>query len=339
MLVRTVSGRTYSYSHCLGRGANGGTGFRYAMDVGLAPGGVAYVLNRTAEYNPFTRVTKCTLGDGAGQEEFLLEFGSYGSEDGQFMQVTCLALDSEENVYVADEWLNRISVFDRQGRFLNKWGVAGPGEGELNRPWELAFDRDENLWVVDSGNERVQAFSREGRFLRCWGREGSGDGEFNMPWGITVDGAGDVYVADWHNGRVQKFDQEGRYLMSFGASGSGDGELRRPSGVAVDEQGDVYVADWGASQVHAYRPDGSYITTFIGDAQRLPAWGEMSIAANPDMGRARMRVKSLEPEWRLLCPTAVKVDDRRRIVVVDQQRSRLQIYVKEKDYVEPQFNL
>ena len=91
MLVRTVSGRTYSYSHCLGRGANGGTGFRYAMDVGLAPGGVAYVLNRTAEYNPFTRVTKCTLGDGAGQEEFLLEFGSYGSEDGQFMQVTCLA--------------------------------------------------------------------------------------------------------------------------------------------------------------------------------------------------------------------------------------------------------
>ncbi len=339
MLTRTVFGRTYTYSHCIGRGANGGTGFRIPVDVGLAPNGVAYVLNRGAEYVPSARVTKCTLGDDAGQEELIHEFGSDGSEDGQFMRVTSLALDENENVYVADEWLNRISIFDKDGNFLDKWGTQGSGDGELDRPWGITFDGDGNLWVVDSGNNRVQTFTKDGKFLSEWGRGGSGDGEFNMPWGITLDAKGDVYVADWYNSRVQKFTPDGKHLMTFGAPGSGDGELRRPTGVAVDDEGDVYAVDWGTNKVHVYGPDGSYLTTFIGDAQRLPTWGEMSIDANPDMLKARKRVKSLEPEWRFYYPVSVEIDDQRRIVIVDQQRNRLHIYIKEKDYVEPQFNL
>jgi len=309
------------------------------MDLGLAPKGVVYVLNRSSEYNPSTRVTKCTLGDQAGQEEFIHEFGSYGSDDGQFIHVTSLALDKDENVYVADEWLNRISIFDKDGNFLSKWGVPGSGDGELNRPWGLTFDKEENLWVVDSGNNRLQTFTKDGRLLSQWGKEGSGDGELKMPWGVALDNRGDVYVADWQNSRVQKFTPDGQYLMTFGAPGSGQGALRRPSGVAVDEEGDVYAVDWGESKVHAYGPDGSYLTTFIGDAQQLPKWGQMSVDANPDYQKARKRVKSLEAEWRFYYPTAVEIDDHRRIVIVDQQRSRLHIYIKEKDYADPQFNL
>ncbi len=339
MLTRTVSGRTFTYSHCIGRGANGGTGFRYPMDLALAADGVAYVLNRSGEYNPSPRVTKCTLGEDTGQEEFILEFGSFGTDDGQFAGITSIALDTDENVYVADEWLNRISIFDKDGNFLRKWGTPGPGPGELNCPWGMVFDKDGNLWVVDSSNNRVQKFTRDGQFLSGWGSGGSGEGQFNRPWGITCDASGDFYVADWYNSRVQKLTAEGQYLMSFGAAGTGKGEVRRPSGVAVDEEGDVYVVDWGTSQVQVYAPDGSYLTTFTGDAQQLPSWGELSIAANPDMKRARMRVKSLEPEWRFYYPAAVEIDDKRRIIISEIQRNRLQIYVKEKDYVDPQFNL
>ena len=337
MLTRTVSGRTFTFSHSVGRNAGGGVGFRYPMDLAMAPNGATYVLNWGNEYAHVNRVTKCTLGDEAGQEEYILEFNSY--DDGEFIQPTSLALDKQENVYLADEWLNRISVFDKEGNFLSKWGTPGSGDGELNLPWGLAFDKEENLWIVDSGNSRVQKFNKEGKFLSKWGKEGSGEGELNMPWGITLDDHGDVYVADWLNSRVQKFTPDGQYLMSFGAPGSGKGEVRRPSGVAVDEEGDVYVVDWGSSQVQAYGPDGSYLTTFIGDAQQLPKWGQMSVDANPDFQKARKRVKSLEPEWRLYYPTAVEIDKQRRIVIADQQRNRIQIYTKEKDYVEPQFNL
>ena len=39
-------------------------------------------------------------------------------------------------------------------------------------------------------------------------------------------------------------------------------------------------------------------------------------------------------------PTAVAFDNvENKITVADTQRSRLQIYIKEEDYVEPQFNL
>ena len=334
MLTRTVFGRTFTFSHSIGRSSMTGIGFRWPMDLGMGSGNIIYVLSRSEEHNPGTRVTKCTM-----DEEYILEFGSYGSNDGQFTRVTSLALDQDENVYVADEWLNRISIFDKEGNFLDKWGTPGARDGELNRPWGLTFDRQNDLWVVDSGNNRVQKFTKDGKFLDKWGKAGSGDGEFNLPWGITLDGEGDVYVADWANSWIQKFNPEGQYLMSFGAPGSGQGELRRPSGVAVDDEGDVYAVDWGNSQVHAYGPDGFYLTTFVGDAQQLPKWGQWTMDANPDFQKARMRVKTLEPEWRFYHPSAVKIDEQRRIVITDIQRNRLQVYVKEKDYVDPQFNL
>ena len=334
MLTRTVAGRTFSFSHSIGRFSMIGTGFRFPVDVGLASGDVMYVLNWSGEFIPATRVSKCTM-----DEEYLMEFGSYGFDDGQFSRATSLALDRDENVYVADESLNRISIFDKDGMFLDKWGHEGSGDGALVCPWGLAFDGEDNLWVVDSGNNRIQKFTKDGRFLAGWGQGGTGDGELNMPWGITLDSFGDVYVADWYNSRVQKFTPDGQFLMTFGAPGSGQGELHRPSGVAVDADGDVYVADWGTHQVHVYDPEGAYITTFIGDAQQLSKWAQMLMDANPDYMKARYRAKSLEPEWRLCYPTAVEIDDQGRIVITEQQRYRLQVYIKEKDYVEPQFNL
>jgi len=340
MLTQTVSGRAYTYSHCIGRLAQGGTGLRFVMDVALAPGGIAYVLNRSTDIYPHgTRVTKLSLGGQALEEELILEFGRGGSGDGEFQRPASVALDQSENAYVSDEWLNQIVVFDKEGNFLKKWGVSGDGDGKLNRPWGLAFDGEDNLWVVNGGNSRIQRFTKDGKFLTGWGAEGSGEGQFKIPWGITIDKAGDVYVADWRNGRVQKFTPEGSYLMAFGSQGSGNGELNRPSGVAVDDEGDVYVSDWAASRVYAYRPDGTYLATFLGDAHQLSKWGAQTVYSNPDTVKARNRVKTLEPEQRLCYPAAIEINDDRQIVIADQQRNRLQVYVKEKDYVDPQFNL
>ena len=339
MLTRTVQGRTYTYSHCIGRNAGGGPGFRYAMDVALDSEGVAYVINRGSEYNQGTRISKLAFGEDAGDEEFISEFGSYGEMDGQFVGATCIAIDDDDRIYVSDEDLNRISVFDKNGNFLAKWGSSGSEEGQLDSPAGIEFDKSGNLWVVDSGNSRVQAFTKDGKFLKTWGKCGTGEGELNAPWGVTVDDNGDVYVADWYNGRVQKFDQDGKLLMTFGDSDSGEGALRRPSDVAVDSEGDVYVVDWGESKVQVYAPDGTHITTFVGDAHELSKWGAEVVAANPDTIKARRRVKSLEPEQKFNFPTAVLADAEGHLVIVDQMRSRLQVYIKEKNYVDAQFNL
>ena len=334
MITRTVGSRTYTYSHSIGLLATAGKGFRFPVDLGFGPEDAVYVLNRGNTAPTSARVTKCTL-----DEDFIMTFGSYGSEDGQLLGATALAVDGEENIYVADEYLTRISIYDKDGTFLGKWGTRGSEYGQLHRPWGLVFDEDQCLWVVDSGNGRVQRFTREGKFLSAWGRSGDGDGELNMPWGITIDAVGSVYIADWYNSRVQKYTPDGEYLMTFGGPGSGAGELRRPSGVAVDGDGDVYVTDWGEDKVHVYGPDGSHVTTFLGDAKDPSKWAQAWLDANPDYQKARNRVKSRESEWRFSYPVAVKVGREGKVVIADQQRMRLQIYVKEKEYVEPQFNL
>src|SRR5262249_56040052 len=116
--------------------------------------------NRSYENRPDgVHVTVVTLN-----EEYIREFGSGGEGDGHFIWPTSIALDGEEHVYVADEWLNRISIFDTSGNFLSKWGKAGAGDGELNRPAGLAIS-DGTPFPTDSRNHRSQKFTLHGKYL------------------------------------------------------------------------------------------------------------------------------------------------------------------------------
>lgn len=333
---------SYRYSQTLGFYAQVGRGFNNPVDLALGRDGVLYVLNRAGSDVElrmiYKRVTKCTLA-----EDYLGQFGTGGRADGELMWPVAIAIDADERVYISDEALHRISIFDAQGHVLGCWGSRGTGEGEFDRPAGIAFDADQHLLVVDGRNHRIQRYTKDGDFLGQWGAAGNGQGEFNLPWGIAVDGTGDIYIADWRNDRVQKFDGQGTFLASYGVSGRGDGEFRRPAGVAVDEEGTIYVADWGNERVQVLAPDGSFVAKFRGESG-LSKWGESYFIANQDELEERHKA-NLEPEiapspdgdlrqesasiekffWG---PTAVKVDDQGRIYIVDSCRHRIQVYRK-----------
>ena len=332
MLTTVAAGRVFDYNYCIGMYGGSGQAFWAPHDFVLGSNGLLYVVSRGAE-ELGQRVTMCTL-----DHDFLGQFGSYGSGDGQFIWPHSLGLDNDENVYVSDEYVHRISVFDKEGAFLSQWGQAGSGEGEFNGPAGIVFDSDYNLHIVDSLNHRVQKFTKEGKFLSQWGNHGDGDGEFNLPWGICLDGDSNVYVADWKNNRVQKLSPDGQMLLKFEASSSGVGDLHGPTSVAVDSEGDVYVTDWGNHRLQVYAPDGSFITSLVGDAQQPSPWTQTYIDANPELIKARRRV-NLEEEWRFRRPVSVKVDDQDRIFVLESARHRIQVYNKEKDYEEHALNL
>ncbi len=339
MLTTVVPGRVYDWSHVVGRNAAAGNGFSNPCSIALAADGVAYVVNQGNENNFGMRVTKVFIG-APGEEEVRGEFCYHGSEDGRLMWPNSVAVDADGNVYVSGSWLNRIAVFDPDGNFLRHWGVSGSGEGELHGPSGLAFDPDDHLLVVDAYNHRVQKFDKDGTFLASCGKHGSGPGEFNTPWGITVGADGAIYVADWKNGRIQKLSPEGEFLAQFGQPGDGEQDLNHPTDVAVDGDGDVYIADWANHKVRIYDAEGEILASLVGDAQVMAKWAQAAINANPDMAKMRRRVKSLEPEWRFCYPTSVAFDTaQERLIVADSQRGRLQIYMKDNNYVEPQYNL
>ena len=332
----------YRYSHTVGFHAETGQGFNDPVDMAIRRDGVIFVVNRGGVDVDFQqgirRVTMCTV-----DEQYLGQFGTGGLGDGELMWPVSIAIDSDDNVYVADESLNRISIFNRQGQFVGKWGVKGQGDGEFDRPAGIAFDKENNLLVADGLNNRIQRYTKEGRYLGAWGRAGSGDGEFNMPWLITIDKTGDVYVADWRNDRIQKFDADGKHLANFGRPGRGDGELHRPSGATVDQDGNLIVADWGNERVQVLAPDGSFLAKFRGESG-LSTWGQNYYVSNQDELEARMS-SNLEPELDLYpdnylrdqsaaieklfwSPTSVRVDTEGRFYVVESSRQRIQIYHK-----------
>ncbi len=349
--ITVASGRCWQYSHYVGRRGGAGNGFTQPVGVVAGKDDVIYVLNRASP-----RVTKATVA-----QEFLGEFGRGGEEEGQWVWPTDLALDQDENVFTADEWLNRITVFDKDGNVIKTWGEAGEGEGQLNGPSGMAFDADNNVWIVNSLNSRVQKFTTDGQFITAFGTKGNADGELDMPWGITLDNDGNIYVADWNNHRVQKFNTNGDYLMTFGSgketgvSSSGDtpyihatvrevdenpNDLNHPTGVAVDQDGDVYVVDWMNERVVIFNSLGGTLATLRGEARGLSKWAEMSIVANPDMGKARRRVKNPEVQNYFRMPVACTFDQAtNRLLIADTHRGRVQVFEKDQDYMDPQFNL
>ena len=335
-MVTEIAPVTFQYSHTIGRSeSRGGQGFFYPVAITRDQGNQLYVLSRGSEtpaFFPCKRVTVFTV-----DEELVREFGhkvppedaDTSAPDGSLMWPTSVALDSEGNTYVADEWLNRISIFNQDGDCVGKWGTPGNGDGEIDRPSGLAFDKEDNLYLVDSANHRVQIFTKEGKFLSKWGRSGTGDGEFSYPWGIEIDHNGDVYVADWRNDRIQKFAPDGRFLMKFGASGQGDGEFYRPTGVAVDRDGIIYVTDFKNDRLQVFDTDGSFITKLMGEAT-LSKWGRQRVELDLTIARGRQMAQGLEERERLFQgPIAVEVDDEGRVFVVECSRQRVQVFRKQ----------
>jgi len=332
MATQTL-GITLQYSHTIGRAEFSGPGFRNPVGLALGADDTMYVVNRSYDYRPDgKRITICTV-----DEEYIGEFArgvtdvgtaDASAADGSLIWPTAIALDSEGRSYVADELLNRISIFSKDGEYITKWERPGSDDGEWDKPSGLACDKDDNLYLVDSGNNRVQKLTKDGRFLMKWGKEGTGDGEFNLPWGITIDNQGDVYIADWRNDRIQKFTADGQFLMKFGTSGSGDGQFNRPTDVAVDKDGTIYVTDWNNDRLEVFNSDGSFITQSSGEAS-LSKWGTNKLdGGNPEMWGERKIAQDLDREKLFWGPIAVEVDDQGRIFVVETARSRIQIFTK-----------
>ena len=202
---------------------------RTMVSVAVGEGDAVYVVNRGTDYHPNlpwnhamrgNRLSKITVGTEVDDEKFLAQFGTDGDSPGQFTWPVAVALDAQENGYVTDEWLNRVTIYDKEGQFLGFWGKGGSGEGEFDGPSGIAFDRNGELYIVDSRNHRVQRYTKQGEFLGQWGKEGSGPGEFSKPWGLTIDRTGAIYVADHKNHRVQKLSRMAKCWPPSEASGA-----------------------------------------------------------------------------------------------------------------------
>ena len=98
---------------------------------------------------------------GAGLA-FVLRFGEKGSGEGQFERAEGLAVDTMDNVYVADSGNGRIVKFGPDGAFLEAFGARGSGDGLFEQgPFAVWVDPQGTVYVPDLESHGVQLF-REG---------------------------------------------------------------------------------------------------------------------------------------------------------------------------------
>jgi uncharacterized protein (TIGR03663 family) len=139
--------------------------------------------------------------------EPLGQFGSAGSNDGQFLEQVGVAIDKQGNIYVADTWNARIQKFDANFNFIKAWSVqAWDSQSIVNKPY-IAVDPDGNVFITDPELARIIKFSSDGVLLAVFGTRGTDTSSFNLPLGLAFDAQGNLYVADSGNNRILVFSK------------------------------------------------------------------------------------------------------------------------------------
>ncbi len=137
--------------------------------------------------------------------QYINQWGTKGSDPGQFLYPNSIAVDSSGNVYVSDNGNSRIQKFDSNGNLLTKWDLISSEEGHIVRPAGIAIDQNNNIYVKDYYTNSIIKFDSNGNLLTKWGSFGSANGQFIGSGGIAVNSIGNVFVADGENNRIQVF--------------------------------------------------------------------------------------------------------------------------------------
>lgn len=158
-----------------------------------APDGLLYVGEN--------RSSQVFVYDGEGKLKF--EFGSHGTDEGQFMSICAIAIGPDGNVYVADQVALAVQVFDRQGNFLRGWGRHEMGGDHVSLPSGIALDSKGHVLLTDELRHQVKVFSNAGKLLMNVGGLGDGLGQFSFPTDVAVGNDDLIYVAERATSRVQ----------------------------------------------------------------------------------------------------------------------------------------
>ena len=210
------------------------------------------------------RIRKITSG---GVVSTLAGTGDSGYQDGaaasaRFSYPSGIAVDSDGNVYVADNGTSRIRKITASTGIVSTLagdGTDGDVDGAANSakfysPYGLALDSSGNVYVADYNNHKIRKIDVSTDIvstLAGTGDSGFQDGavaKFSFPSGIAVDSSGNVYVTD--NERIRKITSAG-VVSTFAGTGAGgylDGaadssKFNNPSSLAVDSSENVYVTD------------------------------------------------------------------------------------------------
>ena len=189
---------------------------------------------------------------------FLIEWGSRGSNSGEFGHPTGIAV-SGEFVFVVDNKNHNIQKFDLDGEFVSSWGKFGNDNGSFKSPRGITISDDKFVYVVDSGNSRIQKFTFNGEYVSHFGQSGNRGGNFVTPVDIAIN-SDKIYVTDPNQNKIIFYDMEGNFKKTI--SDSVGGHPIYTEGIIFDEENNFYIVDYRNNRIIHYNDFGIALTMF-----------------------------------------------------------------------------
>jgi hypothetical protein len=179
-----------------GSGIPGST-FNQPSDVAWDRAGNIYIADGVGTTNRIAKFDK----DG----KFIGQWGSTGSEPGQFNGVKALAIDAQGNVYAADLGNKRIQVFDANGAFKSQFGNVGMPTALCITSGPTQF-----LYVSHVGDQSgmddatIYKVQLDGKVVGRFGTAGKLPKEFGVANSIDCRSENDLLIGEMSNWRVQR---------------------------------------------------------------------------------------------------------------------------------------
>jgi DNA-binding beta-propeller fold protein YncE len=172
-----------------------------------------------------------------------------------------MAIDSKGNLYVADQKVGAIFIFNTETREVEL--IKNKTHGHFVRIIGLALDDDDRLFVSDPGLNHILVFNAKHEATDV-----ITDG-LVRPGAIAIDTENRLlYVSDVDQDQVLVYDADSLKLKRrIGTGGqkhalTSPGDFARPGGLAVDTDGNLYVADTLNNRIEIFDGDGNFIRAF-----------------------------------------------------------------------------
>ena len=178
--------------------------FTKPSDVLVAPNGDIFVADGhdTSGNNRIVKFSR----DGT----YIKEWGTLGSENGEFRDPHALAMDSAGRLFVGDRYNSRIQIFDQEGEHIANWTQFG-------RPSGLYIDENDILYCADSESNAsrnpgwkrgIRIGSAKDGFVRIFIPDPETDQDglaTSAAEGVAVDADGNIYGAEVGPRAIKKY--------------------------------------------------------------------------------------------------------------------------------------
>ena len=172
-----------------------------------------------------------------------------------------MAVDSKNNLYVADQKVGAVFIFNTETREAQL--IKNKVEAHFVRIIGLAMDDGDRLFVSDPGLRHVLVFDANHKATDVI-TDGMAE-----PGSMTIDRENRLlYVSDIQLDQVLVYDADSlKLLRKIGTTGhnhelTAPGDLAKPSGLAVDADGNLYVCDTLNDRVEVFDADGKFISAY-----------------------------------------------------------------------------